>query len=272
MAPPIPNQIAVIAAMIEDAFDYDKIEPKDWSVYVGEEGCEYVQQALAEVEAMLAEQGMDELSEMAVVAVASYAYEYVAHLIEYVQVLETIAEINPDALVISVGMNNALSDVVLTLDEEEIALGEYIQYVVDAANLEAFVYVLVTGNAIYVDAPAVETEFDAEESADVMDFILNLIDEESREVLLATDDGHEYIKEQILGALTITAIGTSQEGADVDTIRQIALMCKMTGTDIHHLGDAGYGGMSLPENIQAYSIAIRGIRHTYRRMAASVNR
>ena len=87
----------------------------------------------------------------------------------------------------------------------------------------------------------------------------------------------EYIRELVsyahsLGCLTITAIGTSQEGADVATIRQIALMCKMTGTDIHHLGDAGYGGMALPENIQAYSIAIRGIRHTYRRMAGSVNR
>lgn len=87
----------------------------------------------------------------------------------------------------------------------------------------------------------------------------------------------EYVKELVsfahsLGCLTITAIGTSQEGADVATIRQIALMCKMTGTDIHHLGDAGYGGMALPENIQAYSIAVRGIRHTYHRMAASVNR
>ncbi len=75
-----------------------------------------------------------------------------------------------------------------------------------------------------------------------------------------------------LGCLTMTAIGTSQEGADTATIRQIALMCKMTGTDIHHLGDSGYCGMALPENIQAYSIAIRGARHTYRRMAASVNR
>lgn len=87
----------------------------------------------------------------------------------------------------------------------------------------------------------------------------------------------EYARELVslahsLGMLTITAIGTSQEGADVATIRQIALMCKMTGTDIHHLGDAGYGGISLPENIQAYSVAIRGIRHTYRRMAASPNR
>ena len=87
----------------------------------------------------------------------------------------------------------------------------------------------------------------------------------------------EYIRGLVsfahsLGCLTSTAIGTSQEGADTATIRQIALMAKMAGTDIHHLGDTGYGGMALPENIQAYSIAIRGIRHTYRRMAASVNR
>lgn len=87
----------------------------------------------------------------------------------------------------------------------------------------------------------------------------------------------EYVKELVsyahsLGALTITAVGTSQEGADTDTIRRIALMCKMTGTDIHHLGDTGYTGMALPENIQAYSVAIRGIRHTYHRMAASVRR
>ena len=87
----------------------------------------------------------------------------------------------------------------------------------------------------------------------------------------------EYIRGLVsfahsLDCLTITAIGTSQEGADTATIRQIALMAKMAGTDIHHLGDTGYGGIALPENIQAYSIAIRGIRHTYRRMAASVNR
>ena len=74
------------------------------------------------------------------------------------------------------------------------------------------------------------------------------------------------------GVLTMTSIGTSQEGADTETIRQIALMCKMSGTDIHHLGDSGYTGMALPENILAYSKAIRGARHAYRRMAYSVNR
>lgn len=87
----------------------------------------------------------------------------------------------------------------------------------------------------------------------------------------------EYIRSLVEEAhsrnvLTMTSIGTSQEGADEDTIRRIALMCKMAGTDIHHLGDSGYTGMALPENIIAYSKAIRGARHTYRRMAVSVNR
>lgn len=74
------------------------------------------------------------------------------------------------------------------------------------------------------------------------------------------------------GALTMTAIGTSQEGADLQTIRSLALTAKMTGTDIHHLGDCGYFGITLPENILAYSIAIRGRRHAYRRMAMSLTR
>lgn len=87
----------------------------------------------------------------------------------------------------------------------------------------------------------------------------------------------EYIREMVkyshtLGALTMTSIGTSQEGSDPDTIKSIALMCKMTGTDMHHIGDAGYPGIAIPENIMEYSIAIKGKRHTYSRMARSVMR
>lgn len=75
-----------------------------------------------------------------------------------------------------------------------------------------------------------------------------------------------------MGKLSITAIGTSQEGSDSETIKNIALLAKQSGTDIHHLGDSGILGMAWPENIKTYSIAVRGIRHTYRRMASSVNR
>lgn len=75
------------------------------------------------------------------------------------------------------------------------------------------------------------------------------------------------------GKLVMTAIGTSQEGSDLQTIRSIAINAKMAGADLHHIGDCGMSpGIASPENIMAYSIAIRGKRHTYRVMSRSVNR
>jgi len=74
------------------------------------------------------------------------------------------------------------------------------------------------------------------------------------------------------GALSLSAIGTSQEGSDEDTIRMIALTNKRCGIDIQHIGDAGWQGIALPENIMTLSIAIRGKRWTYHTIASSVNR
>lgn len=78
------------------------------------------------------------------------------------------------------------------------------------------------------------------------------------------------IKEK--NALVMCAIGTSQESADEETIKLIGLSNKRVGADIHHIGDGGYGRMPIPENIMALSIAVRGKRHTYFKMAQSVNR
>ena len=72
--------------------------------------------------------------------------------------------------------------------------------------------------------------------------------------------------------LTMSAIGTSQESARPETLRQMAIVNKMCGVDIQHIGDAGYGGMAPAENIYEMSIAIRGMRHTVTRMARSINR
>lgn len=71
-------------------------------------------------------------------------------------------------------------------------------------------------------------------------------------------------------ALMMTTVGTSQEGADRHTISAIALQSVMAGADIHHIGDSGYVGMAIPENILTYSIAIRGRRHTFKRMAMRI--
>lgn len=74
------------------------------------------------------------------------------------------------------------------------------------------------------------------------------------------------------GALAMTTIGTSQEGASESVIENFAIESKKAGADIQHIGDAGFSGMALPENILALSIAIRGKRHSYRQIARSKRR
>lgn len=68
--------------------------------------------------------------------------------------------------------------------------------------------------------------------------------------------------------LIMSAIGTSQESADTSTIRQIALAAKAGGAHLQHIGD-GMEGISLPENIYAMGLAIRGRRWQTIQMARS---
>ncbi|MEZ0346195.1 MAG: haloacid dehalogenase-like hydrolase [Infirmifilum sp.] len=71
-------------------------------------------------------------------------------------------------------------------------------------------------------------------------------------------------------SLAMCTIGTSQEGAQREVIRYIALHSKECGCDIHHIGDSGYSmGIAVPENILELSVAVRGVRHTYKRIAMS---
>jgi len=74
------------------------------------------------------------------------------------------------------------------------------------------------------------------------------------------------------GGLVMTTIGTSQETSDPATIRRIAHDNKIAGADIHHIGDAGPGGLADPMNIYTLSETIRGRRHTISRMARSIRR
>jgi hypothetical protein len=87
---------------------------------------------------------------------------------------------------------------------------------------------------------------------------------EAVRVLVEAAHGHDL--------LVLNVVATSQEGSSATTIEQLALMSKMTGADMHHLGDAGTVGIAIPENITAWSIALRGRRHTWHRMAASLYR
>ena len=74
------------------------------------------------------------------------------------------------------------------------------------------------------------------------------------------------------GALVMSAIGTSQESADEDIVKQMAIRNKICGVDIQHIGDSGFGCLAPVENIFAMSKALRGQRHTISMISRSINR
>ncbi len=117
-----------------------------------------------------------------------------------------------------------------------------------------------------VDLPSIERFIDAGADIILMPAVYTVPGLSEQTVMEAC----QLIKSK--GALSLSSIGTSQEGSDEDTIRMIALTNKRCGIDIQHIGDAGWCGIALPENIMALSIAIRGKRWTYHTIASSVNR
>ncbi|MBQ3384555.1 MAG: hypothetical protein IJG59_05000 [Erysipelotrichaceae bacterium] len=81
----------------------------------------------------------------------------------------------------------------------------------------------------------------------------------------------QYVHQYKPGTLTMCFLDSSVECADEETIRQIAILMKQTGADIHAIGDGGFGGCTWPKNIYQLSVSIKGEHYTWFRMA-SVNK
>ena len=190
----------------------------DWSKYVTAEGAAYVEQALAELRAELVAAGLEPISfgskkidtaEVLMVAIESYAYSYVSYMFSYPELIKGIREINSDALIVSVGMSNALANVSFKLEGAEFAIGEYVQYLVDAANAEALAFAALTGETVFVDASDVETIAEANGSAveNLEDFLFAvMLSDNATAEFYASADGHAYIAEQIMNALTSSVV------------------------------------------------------------------
>jgi len=74
------------------------------------------------------------------------------------------------------------------------------------------------------------------------------------------------------GRLAWMVLDHGIEGAQREAIIQFAMHASMAGADVLEIGDSGLGGIALPENVMEMSLVVRGRRHTYRRMAMSINR
>lgn len=79
----------------------------------------------------------------------------------------------------------------------------------------------------------------------------------------------EYVHTYKEGTLAMCFLDGSVEGADPDTIRQITILMKQTGCDIHAIGDGGVGGLSDPDNVYQMSMTLRGKLKTWFRIAST---
>lgn len=196
-----------VIAQLKAATDNGEAQPMDWTALVGEKLVPHVQKALGDITADMLASGVDaQYAELLAVAVEAYAYAAISHALNYPMVVGSIHEINPDALVVIVGMYNPLAGVSVRLSNTEtIEIGDYVQKLIDLANMETLAYAMLAPNTIYVDAPDVTTQAQPGEIP-VVNFLMGLLTN-GTDKYYATEDGHAYIAQQILNALTVAKIG-----------------------------------------------------------------
>ena len=186
----------------------------DWAEVVGAEGVSYVEEALAAIYEELAAMELGtltfagktlDMAQLMTVAVESYAYAAVSYATELPEVINAISAINPKAAIAIVGMFNPNADVAIMLGETEFNIGEYVAYLVDAANVHNFTYALVTDKAFFVEATEVETvNTKAELAIDEFLFMyLDVYGVQTGEAMNPSEAGHKYIKDQIYDALVL---------------------------------------------------------------------
>jgi len=174
----------------------------DWDKYLDEKGFGYsekVKEAVALLCDELTANGYDgESAAIFASSVELYAYNYIEYAVEMHEAIEAVKAINPDALVVVVGMYNPLSGVVYNHEGTEIDLGSYVDYLFTSVDVYNLVYSILSESTTFVSLPTIEV-INVKAEMDITNFAtLNVSD------LLPSEAGHESIVNQIMEALTVT--------------------------------------------------------------------
>ena len=174
----------------------------DWNGLLGEAG-ETVKGVVADIKASLSE-SLGALTDTVVGMAEKYAYAYIKRAISYVQLVEKLHAMSPEALVVIVGTYNDMEGFELEFNGEKLPLGDYVQYLIDAANLELLMYSAVTDKTAYIAAPEVETVLEssgAQTSWNIANFAFSLNVTLSK--LAPSNRGHKYIADIVKGSIKV---------------------------------------------------------------------
>ena len=205
----------------------------DWASLVGESLVPYVKDALNEVLAETAAMGLDvETTAMLNTILEGVAYGAVEYAVKLPQLIAAIRAINPDAVIVIVGQYNPLEGSVLSLGQASVDVSEYIGYFVDAVATHGIAYCVATGEAIFVEAPAVETE-DNDAEVTIADLFKMMM--KGFTALYPSAAGDAYIAGRILAALNITATqwGDANGNGKVNLQDAILILQAANGKDVN---------------------------------------
>lgn len=185
----------------------------DWADLVGETAAEYMVKAVEKVNTMLIELGLDytyddsgvTIAEAMTLGVESYTYNLITYALEVRSSVNTLQELNPDALIAVVGMSNAFAGVTVEIKCCTVNLGALVETLVHAANVCGVSLAYVNENVVYVPASAAESDITGQtitlNKAYIYDYLSGKVSFET------TEAGNEYIAAEIMNALNITVEG-----------------------------------------------------------------
>jgi len=186
----------------------------DWAALLGAEAVPYIEEAMAKVAAEIdALELPEEMKELLKATVEAYAYNVVEYTIELPALLQAIREVNEDAVVIVVGMYNPIDDIT-AFGYDLSAVGEYFDYLIEAADAYGIGLAMLTGELDYVVADEVEIAQSKLSLGDLGDLL-----EGDLSVMYPSANGDAYIAERIENALTLSfEVGGLWGDADGDGI------------------------------------------------------
>ncbi len=209
-------------------------EDIDWTGLLGERYATAIDNALARFENALINYGYDVTYEfggetfraidLLKLFAETYLYDYITYVLESRRAVNAIHEVNEYALVVLVGMYNPFEGMNLTVQGRSLPLGKAYDALIEAVDAYYLAYAFVNENTIFVNAPYVETNADYN-GLSVTEFLNTLLlNGDEADKWDATENGSEYVKDQILDHLEIKQLGDVNHDGVVDNIDALLVL------------------------------------------------
>ena len=166
-------------------------------------------------------------------AAESYLYGNLEFQKKYDEIMLLLYAFNPNATVILLGNYNAFRQVDLTIGDVSVELSEAYKSIVKISSVHSFAYAVAMPNVIYVDIPDVQTNYEYYVAAGYIEnSVENFLGAYISDITTtqASPIGNEYIKNQILAALTVTC---EHKYTDV-CVDSVCTRCGVIREDVAH--------------------------------------